>query len=369
MYSKVENPNNEIALINERIGRWIEKYPDDLSQAIKDWVINKDATCGYYYMNYKAHKPEKNYPGRLITSACGGPTERLSKWIEFQLKPLMNGLSYRLEDTSDFIRRVIAFNQIRSAEHHKLPIIHCSWDIEAMYPNIENSLGLEACRELLDKRTFKFPSTESIIDAIDITLQENIASFGEVVTKQKQGTAMGPHHSCSYADAAADKAVDQMVMSDANSFRHCIAFWGRLRDDIYCAWTGSASELQQFDLWMNGLNSRLNFTLEQSTESVVFLDLRVSTDENNLIKTFIYSKPCDSHAYMLPSSCHPAHICKNIPKGVMKRVKRNCTNDIDCQAAFREYGQYLRNRDYSEGSIQEAISQAAETSRDTLLGI
>ena len=80
----------------------------------------------------------------------------------------------------------------------------------------------------------------------------------------------GPTHACSYADAAADKAVDQIVMSDNDELRHCIAVWGRLRDDSYCAWTGTPDELKQFDLWLNGLNSRLNFTMQQSTKGVEF---------------------------------------------------------------------------------------------------
>ena len=33
-----------------------------------------------------------------------------------------------------------------------------------------------------------------------------------------------------------------------------------------------------------------------------------------------YSKPCDSHSYLVPSSCHPLHTIKNIPYGTAHNV-------------------------------------------------
>lgn len=368
-YKVVEDAATDIVEINSRIKDWVEKYPESLSDKLRDWIVNENATCGYYYMLYKAHKPEKGYPGRLITSACGSPTEHLSQWIEFHLGPLMDTLPYRIKDSSHFHRNVHAYNAIRKTQDDPKTIIHCSWDIEKMYPNILNDLGIKSCTELLDKRPENFPSTESIIEAIKITLEENIAQFGDIVTKQTEGTAMGPSHACSYADTAADYAVDQKVMSNSNEYLRCISLWNRLRDDIYCAWTGTEEELKLFDKWLNELHPRLKFTLEYSTEGTIFLDLFVSTGTDNCLKTKIYSKPCDSHAYLLPTSCHPAHICKNIPIGVMKRLRRNCSDDTDFKSATIEYSQYLKDRQYNESVIQEAIKSAKDCTREDLIGI
>ena len=332
-------------------------------------MIDNNADFGYFYMNYKAHKPEKGYPGRMITSGCGSPTERLSSWCEYHLKPLMTKLPYRLEDTSHFLRKLVLYNEKRLSEDDPKPLILCSWDIEAMYPNITNELGLAACRLLLDKREILEPSTDCIMDAIQITLEENIAQFGDVVVKQCDGTAMGPHHACSYADAAADLAIDQNVMdSSRNPLHHCIDDWSRFRDDILCVWTGSEKELLDFNVWLNCLHPRLKFTMEYSRTSVVFLDLRLST-AGPLIMTEMYSKSSDTHAYLMPTSCHPTHICRNIPKGVMKRVKRNCTEQDACDRGYKEYKQYLQHRGYDDGLIQKAIEEAEATSREELLGL
>ena len=245
-------------------------------------------------MNYKAHKPEKGFPGRMITSGCGSPTERLSSWCKYHLKPLMKKLPYRLEDTSHFLQKLIEYNSSHATcednsshatcednsshatcednsshatcednsshatceDHPKM--ILCSWDIETMYPNITNDLGLTACRELLKNRDHLEPSTECILQAVKITLEENITRFG--VVKQCDGTAMGPHHACSYADIAADYAIDQKVLAmHINPFHPKIKQWYRLRDDIFCIWYGS-EDLLDFDEWLNNLHPLLKFT-------------------------------------------------------------------------------------------------------------
>ena len=85
----------------------------------------------------------------------------------------------------------------------------------------------------------------------------------------------------------------------------------------------------------------------------------------------MYSKSSDSHSYLMPTAYHPmhnAHICKNIPKGVTKHIKRNYTRDAECELAFEEYKTYLCARDYSGEIIDEAICQAKEVHREVLLG-
>ena len=247
-------------------------------------------------MNYKAHKPEKGFPGTMITSGCGSPTERLFSWCEYHLKPLMKKLPYRLDDTSHFLKKLIEYNNTSSTQEDNTDMILCSWDIEAMYPNITNDLGLTACRELLKDRDHPEPSTECIVEAVKITLEENIARFGDLVVKQCDGTAMGPHHACSYADIAADYAIDQKVMAlHINPFHSKIKQWSRFRDDIFFIWYGSEEDILDFDAWLNNLHPRLKFTKDYSTSSIVFLDLL--TISGNQVISGMYSKPSDTHSY------------------------------------------------------------------------
>ena len=67
------------------------------------------------------------------------------------MKPMMPCLPYRLQDTPHFLRMLKEYNEQSEGEHGE-DIILSVWDIESMYPNIDNALGLEACAQLFDER-------------------------------------------------------------------------------------------------------------------------------------------------------------------------------------------------------------------------
>ena len=111
-----------------------------------------------------------------------------------------------------------------------------------------------------------------------------------------------------------------------------------------------------FNTFLNTCDPDLQFTSTgASSEGVVSLDLKINTGINNHIETDIYCKACDPHAYLLPTSCHPTHICKNIPKSVLTRVKRNCSTEAAYHEGLKEYTNYLKLRDYSDAIIKTSI--------------
>ena len=64
-----------------------------ISEKLAKWMVNDKAKPGKIYQLYKAHKPEKGYPGRTIASVCQAPIERISKWLEWQLAPIAKKIS------------------------------------------------------------------------------------------------------------------------------------------------------------------------------------------------------------------------------------------------------------------------------------
>ena len=168
-----------------------------------DKIINNEAKAGKIYQLYKAHKPEKNYPRRTVASVCGAAIEHMSNWLEFYLAPVAKECKYRLEDTN-IINKLEEFNSNSTAGELQ-EAIHVSWDITAMFPNLDNESGVEVCRERLNDREIKHPSTECIIEAIVITLENNVSKFEDKVVRQECGAAIGPAHICSYADIIVDK--------------------------------------------------------------------------------------------------------------------------------------------------------------------
>ena len=362
-YENVENQNvmenNVIKLITEWTERW--EHIEILTPKLKSWIVpSKFKKPGKLYMNYKKHKPAQDYPGRLITSGSGSYTENLSAFTSIFLKPCRKELGHCILDINDLLRRLDTVNELGTFKDKNLIMV--SFDVVNMFPSIPKELGIEECRKKLNEREDQSVPTECIIDALSITLDYNLSQFDSMWYRQTEGTAMGPHNSCEYADITMEW-FDKIVMSDMNPHTKP-NLWYRFRDDVMDVWTEGEEKLLEFFNWLNTLHPAIKFTLVYG-ETVEFLDTTVY-DNNGRICTKIYSKPSDTNAYLLPFSCHPVHITNNIPKGVARRVKK-LNSDPECyEEAKILYTKHLCERGYEETFVMEAFSEFDNCDRKSL---
>ena len=101
-------------------------------------------------------------------------------------------------------------------------------------------------------------------------------------------------------------------------------------------------------------------------EKVSFLDTTVILDET-ILHTDLYTKPTDTHQYLLPSSCHPRHCTSSIPYSQALRLRRICSTNEDFQKRIRELMAHLMARGYGEDCVDRQIERAACTSRTNTL--
>ena len=114
----------------------------------------------------------------------------------------------------------------------------------------------------------------------------------------------------------------------------------------------------------------LKFTLEHSETELVFLDTKVHLKNGFLIPE-IYSKPTDSHEYLNPKSSHQPSVVKSIPYSVALRVRRNCSDRIECDTVFKKnmikYKAYILNSGYEARHIDRSFIKVAKMKRNTTL--
>jgi len=73
----------------------------------------------------------------------------------------------------------------------------------------------------------------------------------------------------------------------------------------------------------------LEFT-ENTGKIVNFLDLNIWYDKTlNKLQTSVYLKPTNNFSYLDINSDHPSHIFKNIPKSLLIRDRKICSNYSD----------------------------------------
>ena len=97
-----------------------------------------------------------------------------------------------------------------------------------------------------------------------------------------------------------------------------------------------------------------------------FLDVTIKLDSGKL-STSIYSKPTDAHIYLNPTSSHPLHVIKNIPKGQFTRLRRICSDTFDFIEQSKIYLQYFINQGYNKESLINQMYEVTKMNRDDLL--
>ena len=163
-------------------------------------------------------------PVRLINSGCNTAVENLSILVEKISYPIADKLPSKIRDANDMLDIIDSTIESVLTDNHVL----VSFDVVNMFPNIDNKSGLKNVKDVLLDNNFDLDSTQCIVDALEICLTCNNSKFNHQNFLQKDGTAQGPHMSCSYANIAMAK-YDSL----ANKFHLRPRVWKRFRDDIF----------------------------------------------------------------------------------------------------------------------------------------
>ena len=122
-----------------------------------------------------------------------------NKYIHIYISPLARQHPAYIKDTTHLLTKL---QKIREERVFAPGTLFVTWDVEAMFSNINTKLGFKAVRKALNSRTNKFPSTQCILSAVELCLKYNNSYFEGEHYIQIEGTAMDPKSSSSYADIA-----------------------------------------------------------------------------------------------------------------------------------------------------------------------
>ena len=153
---------------------------------------------GELYLLPKTHKGLFKVPGRLVIPNCDTPTEKVSEFLDSELKSVMEeGWSY-IKDSGDFI------NKLKNIGHNPQDAIMVTADVVSLYPSIFHDARLDALRKALDNRENKKISADDLTKMDELVLKINYFELNGKVKKQTLGTAIGtkfaPPYACIFMD-------------------------------------------------------------------------------------------------------------------------------------------------------------------------
>ncbi|XP_063819262.1 protein-glutamine gamma-glutamyltransferase E-like [Pseudophryne corroboree] len=121
-----------------------------------------------------------------------------------------------------------------------------------------------------------------------------------------------------------------------------------------------------FFAYLNHNELNIEFTFENSTTSINFLDVTIYM-ENNSLHTRCYTKPTDSGIFLRADSCHHPNWISAIPGGQLRRIKRNCS----IPQSYNEEASRMKNKfmasGYGETNLDKTMNIVGTLNREDLL--
>ena len=136
-----------------------------ITEKVAQHLVEGGSKLSNFYHTLKTHNlpvdepiidnwlQENGYPSRGIISGIQAPTERLSGFLDHFLQPGMKNLETFLQDTKHMLQLIEGVNEkIDGGEFSLEGVGLVTLDLEKMYNNITDELGMGAARTYLDAR-------------------------------------------------------------------------------------------------------------------------------------------------------------------------------------------------------------------------
>ena len=169
--------------------------------------FKKATNLGISYFLPKIQKRLSAVLGRPLISNCSTPTEKVSEYLDYILKPIMQDSWSYIKDSGDFLKKIKNIGKIPEGA------LLVTADVIGLYPSISHEAGLEALRKRLNERDSPKVPTEDIVQMADFVLKNNFFEFNGEVKRQKSGTAIGTKFAPPYACIFMDEVETEFLKS------------------------------------------------------------------------------------------------------------------------------------------------------------
>ena len=151
---KRDNDLGRSGCITEKEGKYLSSEYTEITNS------------GKLYLHPKIYKRLDYVPGRPVIFNCGTPTEKVSEFVDYHLKPVMqSGRSY-IKDVGDFLKKIKNLDFL--PENAVLVIA----DVVGLYSSIPHEADLQALEEALASRNRKQISTENDVEDVSVCTKE-----------------------------------------------------------------------------------------------------------------------------------------------------------------------------------------------------
>ena len=284
----------------------------------------------------KAHKPEKDFPARLITSHIGAPQEALASHLNGLLKPYIDKSTLVCKNSNEFVQQL---RNIKIGPNDKM----ISFDAAALFPSVPIQDAINHVKGLLDEdqdlknRTKLTPL--DITDLISFCLSTSNFSYDGRHHTQRDSGPIGLSLMVTISQIWMIHTLERAIeIADSRKISRPCHLTSYI-DDYWCVMPyprpglrssdNAADPAIQFNECLNQVHPRVQFTREEEKDNnIAFLDVSITCEEIGSLPTTVYCKPSNTNITIKPASCQHPRTAISTFKAELCRAHRICSSPM-----------------------------------------
>ena len=275
------------------------------------------------YGTVKAHKPEKNYPMRIVVSTIGTPSYKTSEYLVKIIQPTLNKNKTRLKNSQTFVQN----SETWLIEEDEVQV---SYDVVNLYPSVPVKEAINIIIQILssdaDLKNRTKLDLNDIKALIELCLSKCYFLWEDKIYLLNNSAPIGLALMVVIAEAylqyheknAIDAALRENPPVAPKSFVRYV-------DDSHARFKNldSATAFQRILNQQDPVNIKYTMDIEDNQKSLQFLDLDI-TNNKGTYEYKIYRKNAITNVQVKPHSGHDPKTLKGIFTGFLHRAYTVC---------------------------------------------
>ena len=284
-----------------------------------------DAIPPRMYGTVKAHKPEKDYPMRIVVSTIGTPPYGISAYLVNVIQHTLDKNKSRLKNSRSFVNEAKSW-KISPEE------VQVSYDVVNLYPSVPLKEAIVVMLDILNNDVAEVKKhTKLVISEIkmlmEICLSQCYFLWNNEVHKLKDSGPIGLSLMVVMAEGFL-QVLEAQAVNDALYLQPSIQplSYYRYVDDIHSRFKSFVSADKFLDV-LNNQHPKIKYTIdkENAKKELQFLDLKVINNGTGKYEFDNFRKNAITDVQIKPESSHDPQILRGVFKGFVHRALSVCS--------------------------------------------
>lgn len=283
-----------------------------------------DAVPPRMYGTIKAHKPEKNFPMRIVVSTVGSPAYGISSFLVNLIQPTLDKNKTRLKNSKSFVEQAKTWT-IGPGE------TQVSYDVVNLYPKVPLKEATEVAIDLLredpslkSRTKLKLPE---IKEMVELCLSRCYFIWNEEIHVLNNSGPIGLSIMVVMAEAFL-QTLEAKALNDALHKQPSVAPLSFVRyvDDSHSRFENEEFPEQFLEI-LNAQHPSIQYTMdrESTDKSLQFLDLMTTNNGEGRYEFKIYRKEAITNVQIKTNSSHDPKVLRGVFKGFVYRALALCS--------------------------------------------